>query len=103
MGNIDKIDIRISGKNKMELVIIPSTMKVYVKGRIKDIDSDTLETLLNIIHKWDYEYVDPEADDAETFKVRIYNGAGVDEYFGSGKYPKNYNLFINLIKGICQE
>ena len=102
MDNIDKIDIRISGpKNHMELFIVPSTMKLYVKGKIKDLDSESLELILNIIRKWDYEYVDDDVEDAETFKVRIYTGKGVDEYFGSGKYPKNYDEFINILKILC--
>ena len=103
MGNIDKIEIRISGSdNHMELVIIPSMMMVFVKRNVKTIDSESLNKLLDIIRKWDYEYVDDTVEDAETFKVRIYNGSGVDEYFGSGKYPKNYSSFIELLKDICE-
>ena len=80
MDNIDKIDIRISGpKNNMELFIVPSTMKLYVKGKKRDLDSESLELILDIIRKWDYEYVDDQIEDAETFKIRIYTGNGVDE------------------------
>ncbi len=104
MDNIDKIEIRISGiSNNMQLFIVPSTMKLYVKGKIKDIDKEWLEKLLSIICKWDYEYVDDSVIDAETFKVRIYTSSGVDEYFGCGKYPNNYPLFINLVKGVYGE
>ena len=101
MDSIDKIEIRISGiANNMQLFIVPSTMKLYVKGNVIDIDKEWLEKLLSIICKWDYEYIDDSAIDAESFKVRVYTGSGVDEYFGSGKYPNNYEAFISLVKGV---
>jgi len=104
MNNIDKIEIRISGiGNNMQLFIVPSTMKLYVKGIIKDINKEWLEKLLNIICKWDYEYIDDSVIDAETFNVRVYTNDGVDEYYGSGKYPNNYSVFINLVKDVYGE
>ena len=103
MDYIDKIEIKITNlNNKIELFIIPSTLKVYVKDKAKSIDKEQIDRLLRIICRWDYEYINNSIIDAQTFKIRVYSKNGVDEYFGCGKYPKNYHEFIELVRGIYE-
>lgn len=101
MDYIDKIEIKINDfVNKMELFIVPNTLRVYVKENVKSINKDELDRLLRIICKWNHQYIDKRIIDAQMFRIRIYTNNGVDEYFGSGVYPDNYSEFLELVRGI---
>lgn len=101
MNGIEKIDIRISSLNEnISLSIIPSTLKVYVKDQVKNIDAEVIGKLLDIICKWDFEYIDDNAIDKEQFRVKVYTNKGVDDYFGDGKYPNTYEAFKKLVMDI---
>ena len=101
MNGIEKIDIRINSlTSNMDLTIIPDALKVYAKGKEKSIDAKVIGELLDIICKWDFEYIDDSAIDAEQFRVKVYTAKGVDDYFGNGKYPNNYDAFKKLVNDI---
>ena len=101
MNGIEKIDIRINSlTSNKDLTIIPSTLKVYVNGKEKSITAEKIGELLDIVRKWDFEYIDDNITDAETFRVKVYNTQGVDEYFGSGKYPDTYEAFKDWVTSI---
>lgn len=104
MDYIDKIEIKITNLSQnMELIVIPSTLQVYTKNNTKTITKEWLDDLLNIICKWDYKYIDNSIIDAETYTIKVYTEGTVDEYFGKGKYPRNYIDFINLVRDVYGE
>ena len=100
MNSINNIEIRIREYTSMDINIIPSTLKVYVKGEEKDIDQDTIDNLLTIICKWEHEYIDDTILDAPTCRVRIFTDRGVDDYFMMGKFPTTYREFYEIVRGI---
>lgn len=98
MNDIEKIEIRINNLiHPMELCIVPSTLKCYVKDTCKDMKKEDLEHLLDIICLWDYEYILSNDIDAETYEIKIYISTGVDTYIGRGANPEGYQEFIRLV------
>lgn len=99
MEDIKKIEIRIiSLTRNIELIIIPETLKIYVEDKINDISLHEIEQLLKIMCLWNNEYIDDKIIDSEKFIIKIYTDHGVDEYYGNGKYPANYQAFIEEVE-----
>ena len=86
----------------MDINIIPSILKVYVKDQEKDIDIKTIEKLLNIICKWNHNYFNDKIIDAPTCQVKIFTNTGVDEYFMRGKFPETYKEFRRIVGEIYE-
>ena len=103
MDYIDQIEIKINSlNNKIVLFIVPSDLKVYVHDKVKTIKKVEIKKLLDIICKWDYEYINNSVIDGQSFMVSVYSSEGVDNYFGSGKYPSNYNEFLEFVRSFYE-
>ncbi len=104
MNSVNQIEIRITypiNTNKnIELFVVPNTLKVYIHGQEKEIEAGMIDRLMDIICKWDYEYIDDSVLDATTFSVKVYTNSGMDRYFGSGKYPDNFDTFLEWIRDL---
>jgi hypothetical protein len=56
------------------------------------------EILIENIHSWKKEYVNNHIDDGEQWHLKIYfTDLSEIDSFGSNKYPKNWENFINII------
>ncbi len=101
MKDIEKIEIKIYNmKNRMELYIVPSTLKVYKKDEEKDISLEQIEKLLSIICTWEHEYEDRTIVDGGGYQVLITTSTGVDEYTGVGAYPTSFRQFQDIVGDI---
>jgi hypothetical protein len=97
---INNIEIRIKDYTNMDINIVPSTLKVYVKDQEKNIDKDTIDRLLSIICMWEHEYFNDKILDAPTCRVKIFTDTGVEEFFMMGEFPKTYKEFYDIVSDI---
>ena len=100
MNSINNIEISIEDFNSMNINIVPNVLKVYVKDQEKNIDVETIEKILNIICKWEKEYINNRFLDAPTCRVKIVTNTGIDEYYMRGDYPKTYDEFHRIVSDI---
>ncbi|MBQ8192951.1 MAG: hypothetical protein IJZ46_02655 [Bacilli bacterium] len=104
MNYINNVDyIKISIFNIYERIIIYIGVKekqIYINEKIKEINANKINDLLNIIKEWKDTYYSSVLD-AEKFSIKlIFNNQIVNQYIGSGNYPYNYNEFKNWISDI---
>ena len=59
------------------------------------------EILLNIIFAWDYEMINNELKDAESYKIDLTTEDGDFHFIGQGFYPENFNDFKKLIMEVA--
>lgn len=103
MDDIKNIEIRINEYGiSYDLNIIPSELKVLIKNKEKEIDINTIEKILDIICKWDYNYINDTIIDAPTCKIVVNTTEKTDEYFLKGRYPNTYNALRKIVSDIYE-
>jgi hypothetical protein len=96
---IDKVEIIIgNGLEIQESIAINNiTKQAYVNGKIKTIQDDFIERLIDIIKYWKNENGTKDGIDALEYTITIYDGDKKYKYHGKGVLPSNFNVFRELL------
>ena len=78
--------------------------KFIVNGKEKNnIDiEDFTRRLFVIVASWDEEMINDSILDAESYSVVIHKDDKKFSFEGRGKYPENYNKFIELVMEVTK-
>lgn len=101
MGKLDYIEITIFDiYNITKISISIPRLKLTINDKLKDISSDKIEKLLEIIKCWDDNYKGFMLD-IEKYTIKLISKNRIIKvYKGNGKYPYNYNEFKRWISDV---
>ena len=100
MNDVEKIEITIKSLTKnIELSIFPKTLKCYFNKVSKNVESEDILRLFDIICLWDYNKNIKKSNkiDSEIYNIKVYTEKGIDNYSGIGEDSKGYHQFLELI------
>lgn len=101
MNDINSIEIIIEENGvTYDLNIIPRDLKVYISNLEKKIEISMIEKILDIICKWDYEYVDDSKIDVPVCTIKVNTKEGTDKYLLKGVFPNGYRELRDMVAEI---
>lgn len=93
------IDIINMERNTISINCINNT--VNINGKNKVITEDKIYDLLRIIRNWEPEYYNENSLDKESYKIELIDKNDEKELLtGQGKYPAEYKLLKDWIRGL---
>ena len=97
-----KIQISVSANDFVYNLDVDTRSNFFVcNGQHKKADPlQFKEKLFDIIFCWDKNMVVPGITDAQEYKVSINDLNERATFVGKGRYPNNYNQFIELLKEV---
>ena len=98
---IDTIEIFISNGiiDRYKVLIIPKNNTCYINDKKYMIDNKLVNSILDIIVTWKYEYGTANTLDAEEFTINIYSDKKT-AYHGKGIFPMSYGALLKIIGDI---
>ena len=100
---VNKIEILIKNGTTQDkcIAIIPNKNICYVNNKEYYIKSQYINSILDILVTWKYEYGNNKNIDSEEFLIKV-TGDKKNEtvYHGNGNYPNNYFELLEILREV---